>query len=75
MFGLVNNNDDNIMHIFNFCILFAKFYIYYCKVNSKHITLDSYKKLLKNRVQVEIVLTPIDIDNNNTLDWKKLVSE
>ena len=61
MLGIVNENDEEILHVFNFCILFAKCYIYNCKVNNVTYLFQTFKQTLLNRLEVE---QSIAISNN-----------
>ena len=62
MLGIINENDDEVLHVFNFCILFAKCYIYNCKVNNDIYLFQSFKQTLINRLEVEKCIA---ISNNN----------
>ena len=53
LFGILNYNDDIIIDILNFCILYAKWYIYKCKTDGIHLFLPNYIKLLKDTLDIE----------------------
>lgn len=56
LFGISNDNKDDLIDVFNYCILFAKNYIYICKVNDSSISLITYKQELFNRLEGEKVI-------------------
>ena len=53
IFGLKNENEDITIHVFNYCILYAKYYIYSSKVNEKRVCLSDYKSGIKIRLEIE----------------------
>ena len=53
IFGIVNTNEDNVLFVLNFCILFAKDFIHDCRQNVKEVNFLSYKKQLKKRLICE----------------------
>ena len=53
LFGIVNYNDDDVINILNFCILYAKYYIYKCKIEGISFFLPNYIKLLKDTLDIE----------------------
>ena len=53
IFGIVNTNDDNVLFVLNFCILFAKDFIHDCRQNVKEVNFLLYKKQLKKRLICE----------------------
>ena len=80
MFGISDENEDDILFVFNFCILYAKYYIYNCKVNNVVCYFPCFKQTLITRLEVE---RSIAISNNklqefvkrwnNILDCKKVI--
>ena len=53
IFGLPNENKDMVIDVLNYCILFAKHYVYYRKINDFEISFALFLKRLKNRIEVE----------------------
>ena len=53
LFGIPYMNDDDILYILNFCILFAKGYIHEEKKKEESPIFDIYKNKLKERLIVE----------------------
>lgn len=53
IFGIVNNNDLVAIQVLNFCILFAKFFIYKRKSSSADIDFYTYQVELKHRLEIE----------------------
>ena len=47
IFGIVNAENDIALYVLNVCILYAKYYIYICKLDSKQITFRVFKQCLK----------------------------
>ena len=48
-----NENDDKIIEVFNYCILYAKYFVYTGKINNNNICLSDYKANLKIRLEIE----------------------
>ena len=55
VFGIVNENNLDLLNVINFCILLAKYYIYVQKRSSKNLDLYTYQIELKNRLELEAV--------------------
>lgn len=56
IFGVLNPfNQDNI-DVLNYCILFAKLFIYKCKKEETRICLYEFLAILKNRIEVLYIL-------------------
>ena len=53
IFGIMNANDDNVLFVLNFCILFAKDFIHDCRQNGKEVDIMSYKGKLNIRLLCE----------------------
>ena len=53
IFGIQNTMNDKFIDVLNFCILFAKQYIYKCRYKDTKCNLTSFKNLLKERVEIE----------------------
>ena len=56
IFGVVNANDLDIIYVLNFCILFAKYFIYKQKSAEKEIDFYIFQIELKNRLEVEYII-------------------
>jgi hypothetical protein len=73
IFGIINQNDDDILKALNFCILFGKDYIRRQKYNSEPVHHAHYLELLKNRVIVEKYLSGVhNQDNKFASRWSKI---
>ena len=73
IFGIPNEMDDNILFVLNFCILFAKAYIYENRINTQNLALETFIKQLKCRISAEKCI--LESENNNvvfTAKWKQL---
>ena len=53
IFGIMNENNDDLIYVLNYCILFCKHFIYKCKSQVIPCNLDSFISKLKKRVEVE----------------------
>ena len=53
IFGIMNENNDDLICVLNYCILFCKHFIYKCKSQVIPCNLDSFISKLKKRVEVE----------------------
>ena len=53
IFGITNDNNDNLIDVFNYSILFAKQFIYNCKISRSHICFVIYQNKLIARLEVE----------------------
>ena len=53
LFGLLNENKDLIFEVFNFCILFAKHFIYTCKIHTVPVIFSIFKNKIKERIDIE----------------------
>ena len=53
IFGIQNDMNDKLIDVLNFCILFAKYYIYKCRYKDTKSNINSYKMILKERVEME----------------------
>ena len=57
IFGIHNPECDDIIQAYNYCILFAKKFIYDMKLNMKDCDFYEYQIELKNRLEVEALLS------------------
>ena len=53
LFGILNYNDDIIIDILNFCIIYAKWYIYKCKIDGIQLFLPNFVQMLKDTLEIE----------------------
>ena len=53
IFGLNNENKDLIIDVLNYCILFAKHFIYARKIDNSEISFTIFLKQLKHRIEIE----------------------
>ena len=53
LLGVLNYNDDSLIDALNFCILFAKYFIYKNKKEGRGACFEEYKQLLKRRLDSE----------------------
>ena len=56
LFGIINLNEDDILNNLNFCILFAKSFIYDCYKADKECSFALFKNKLKSRLDAESVI-------------------
>ena len=56
IFGIINENNLNVLNVINFCILFAKYYIYKQKKERKDIDFYRYQIELRNRLEIECII-------------------
>ena len=66
LFGMDNDNEDNLVHIYNYCVLAAKCYVYNCKVNDDKVIFSVYHRRLMNRLQIE---RSIAISNSKLIEF------
>ena len=53
IFGIVNNNNDSVLNVLNFCILHGKWYIRKKKSKEEEITLKGFLHYISKRLEVE----------------------
>ena len=53
LFGIINDNKDTMIHVLNYCILFAKNFIVKCKSQHDACDFNQYCQKLKYRIDVE----------------------
>ncbi len=73
IFGIANVNDDIIFDVYNFCILFAKFYIYECKIKSRVCIFEQFLRILKIRVDIEKCIAIKDDNLKNFLNMWEVI--
>ena len=56
IFGIINENNLDVLNVLNFCILFAKYFISRQKKNNSCIEFYKYQIELKNRLEVESII-------------------
>lgn len=73
IFGVLNAYDDDIIHMINYCILYAKFYITRCRRNNQEICLYDFLRYIKNKLEIEILYYETSISKEKDLQkWKTL---
>ena len=63
VFSIANVEKDTIINALHFCILYAKYYVYKCKIKSIHFGFEEFKIHLRGKLEYE-----------NTLLFKKTLS-
>ena len=76
IFGILNPNEDIILDVLNYCILFAKRFIHKCQQgeNNNNINFIAFKYKLKKRIMNEKFI----LENSNKLElfqmkWEPLL--
>ena len=64
IFGVMDETNDDMLHVLNYCILFAKQFIYSLKSQLKPCTIESFIFKLKNRITIEKYIAEL----NGTLE-------
>ena len=64
LFGIINLNEDDILNTLNFCILFAKSFIYDCYKTDKECAFALFKHKLKSRLDTECVIMKLRGNEN-----------
>ena len=74
IFGIDNENNDDILHIFNYTILFAKSFVYNYKIKDKAVRFLEYKASLLTRLEVEkhLSIAPNKLYNFNIV-WNSIL--
>ena len=74
IFGIDNENNDDILHVFNYTILFAKSFVYNCKIKDKAVRFLEYKASLLTRLEVEkhLAIAQNKLDNFNIV-WSSML--
>ena len=57
IFGVINGNELQIIDVLNYCMLSAKYFISVQKRNEKDVDFYLYQIELKNRLEVESVIS------------------
>ena len=75
IFGILNENNDKLFDVFNYCILFAKDYIYNAKTRKHDIVFNVYRQKLLTSLETEQFLA----NSQNKLDdfyskWNDIIS-
>ena len=71
IFGLPGEED--IFQIINFCMLYEKKYIFYCRINNNIVSIDRFKSKLTSRLKAKIYI--IDSRGIRLNTKKNLVDE
>ena len=53
LFGVLNYNDDNMLHILNYLILIAKWFIYGCKMKDDVLIFHNFIREVKKHLDTE----------------------
>ena len=53
IFGVANTEQDIVLNALNFCLLYARYYIYRCKLNNLNTCFKKFQKELKDRIDYE----------------------
>lgn len=53
LFGIANSENDIVLNSLNFCMLYARYYIYKCKISDNKICFNVFKIELQNRLLYE----------------------
>ncbi len=64
LFGIVNDNNDDMLHFMNYCILYGKWYINSCKSSNSDIFFIQFVKLIKDKLMLEKNLSEMRKDGN-----------
>ena len=48
--------EEDVFQIINFCILYGKKYIFYCRINDNIVSIDRFESKLKNWLEVDIYI-------------------
>ena len=60
----MDETNDDMLHVLNYCILFAKQFIYSVKSQLKPCTIESFTCKLKNKITIEKYIAAL----NGTLE-------
>ena len=53
LLGIENKSDNELLYIYNYCLLLGKYYIYKKKTNEQRINFTEFLNILKERLQIE----------------------
>ena len=53
VFGIMNENNNDLICVLNFCILFSKYYIHSCKLQNKPCVFNNFVLKLRKRIETE----------------------
>ena len=60
IFGVMNEINDCVIGVLNYCILFAKRYINSCRLNNKRCNFENYLEKLNKRIFIEMYISEIN---------------
>ena len=60
VFGVMNENNNDLLWILNFCILFSKYYIHNCKLQNKPCDFIPFINKLKIRIETERYISTVN---------------
>ena len=74
--GVMNETNDNLLNVLNYCILFAKGYIAKCKENNIDCSFDIFLCKLKDRLLIEEYISHINCKSNEFASkWNIIMKE
>ena len=74
IFGIYNDTNDNLLQVYNFCILLAKDYVYNCKINARIVSFKEYTSKLMFRLEIEKhIATSNDKINEFQETWQNVI--
>ena len=68
---------NTVMSIINFVILYAKRYIYCCRIHQRNLSINYFTGILKNRVKTEVYICKMSSENNGNVSnhWNVLLAK
>ena len=73
LFGIINDNKDDMLCALNFCLLFAKSFIYECYKTNKECSFELFTHRLKSRLDSECVIMKLKgIENTFQIKWSHI---
>ena len=60
IFGICNENEDNVMDIINYCILMAKYYIAQSRKKELEPNLYEYLRFIKSKLDIDLVYSRME---------------
>ena len=69
LFGIPRINEDPIIDVMNFCILYAKYYIYQQNLSNGEMFFLDYVKLIKDKLEIEKTVCMLNHECNFDKKW------
>ena len=70
---MLNAYDNDIIHMINYCILYAKFFITKCRKNDNEVCLYEFLWFIKSKLEIEILYYETSVKNEKVVEkWKNL---